>query len=114
ETERDRGPGREIRRKLDLAGVVDVEEALRSLRRAVRLGEAATDEEGLRWVGGGLVEELDGEVCDEIVAGAFAVAVEDEDLVGVRGLGVVLRERREDAVGLRDLRAGDVEARAFG
>ncbi len=53
----DGGPGGEVGRKLDLRGVVQIEEALRRGGWAVGLGEAAADEEGL-WCPCALAQEL--------------------------------------------------------
>ena len=81
---RDGGPCGEVGRKLDVAGIVEIEEALGRGGWGVGFGEAAADEEG--FVGlCTLVEEFDGAVGDHVVACAFAVAFEDEDLVGVGG-----------------------------
>ena len=75
-------------------------------------GEAAADEEGLG-VLGAFLQVLDGEVGDHVVAGALAVAFEDEELVGVGGALVVGGQDGEDAVGHGDLGVGDFEFAAL-
>ncbi len=103
------GPGGEVGRKLDVVGVVEIEEALRCGGRAVRFGEAAADEEGLvRIVFCALVEVGDGAVGHQVVACTFAVAFEDEDLIGVSGALIVGGEDGQDAVGHGDARVRDV------
>ncbi len=81
------------------------------MRGGVGFGEAAADEEGLG-VFGAFLQVLDGEVGDHVVAGALAVAFEDEDLVGVGGALVIGGQDGQDAVGHGDLGVGDVELRA--
>ncbi len=110
---RNGGPGGEVGWKLYLRRVVEIEEPLRGGGRAVRFGEAAADEEGFGGiVFSALVEEFDGEVGDHVIACTFAVAVEDEDLVGVGGALVVGGKYGEDAVGHGDLGARDVHGLA--
>ena len=108
EARRDGGPCGKVRRQHDLFRVVQIEEALRRLRRAVGLGESAADEEGLVRVGGDLLQHLDGAVGNEVVSCALAVAVEHEDLIGVGGALVVAGKRRENPAGHGNLRPRDL------
>ena len=59
-----------------------------------------------------LIEELNGAVGDHVIACTFAVAVEDEDLVGVGGAFIVGGENRQDAVGHGDAGVRDVHGLA--
>src|ERR1700744_4765177 len=75
----------------------------------MRFGEAAPDEEWFgRIVFGALVEKLDREVGDHVVARTLTVAVENEDLVRVRGAVVVSGKNRKDAIGPREAGVRDV------
>ena len=58
------------------------------------------------------MEVLDGEVGDHVIASAFAIAFEDEDLVGVGGALVIGREDRKYAVRHGNTCVWDVHRRA--
>ncbi len=88
------GPGGEIGCEFDLVNIVHVEEFLRGAGWAVRFDEAAAEEEGLILV---LVEDFDGVVGGFVIGMAFALAVENDDAVGVRRLGKIAGKRGKGA-----------------
>ena len=69
-------------------------------RRAVRFDESAADEKRLVFVG---AQIFDGGVGGVIVGMPFAVAVENDELVGMGGLRSVGGEWWKNAVGLENL-----------
>ena len=95
-------PRGEIRRQLDFFRVIQIEKSLRRGRRAVRFHKSARDEKRLVLV---FAQILNRAVGGVIIAVAFAVAVQHDDAVGIRGARIVRGQRRQHAVRLRNLRA---------